>query len=139
MFDRLEITVQVQHHVGVAGQALQGQSQRLQLGGRRYGIQRRQQAVPYQRTIVLCVGRESGFDVITDLSAEVAEPAIEVLAAFQLVAAQRGVHQHLFQADRVGHGHHDDFAQQAPGVFQFGQTLLQVPGHQHARQLVGMQ
>ncbi len=88
---------------------------------------------------MLRVVSQAGFDIIADLRAEVAEPAIEVLPALQLVTAQRRVHQHLFQANRVGDRHHDDFTQQAAGVFQLGQTLFQVPGDQHARQFVSVQ
>ncbi|MNP56452.1 hypothetical protein D3C76_1511760 [compost metagenome] len=82
---------------------------------------------------------EVGFDLIADRIAQVDKITVEVLTALQLEAAQRHIHQHLFEADRVGHGHQDDFTAQHAVGFEFAQALLEVPGHQHARQLVGVQ
>ena len=82
---------------------------------------------------------EQPFNLIADLCAQVQKVAVEILPAFQLVTAQRDVHHHLLQANRVGHGHQHDFAVQAACAFQLGQALFQVPGHQHAGQFIGVQ
>ncbi|MNY02455.1 hypothetical protein D3C86_1350270 [compost metagenome] len=137
--DRFEIAMQVEHHIGVAGQPLQGQALGLQLGGGALPGQRIAQAAADQLQVVLRIVTELALYHVADFLTEVDEPAVEVLAAFQLVAAQRHIHQHLFQAHRVGDGHQHDFAAQASGGFQLRQALLEVPGHQHAGHFVGVQ
>ncbi len=134
-----KVAMQVQHHVSVAGQALQHQALGLQLGLR--GVRRKGQAqgVANEFDVVLGVLSQQVFDLIANLVAEVDKQAIEVLPAFQFVAAQWDVHQHLFQAHRVGDRHQHDFTQQPSGSGQLGKARLQVPGHQHARQFIGMQ
>jgi len=131
--------MQVQHHVGVAGQALQYQSLRLQLGCGGLPGQGGAQCGANQFDIVLRIISEQRLDLVAHLITEVDKQAIEVLPALQLVAAQGDIHQHLFQAHRVGDGHQHDLAQQPPSRRQFGEAHLQVPGHQHAGQLIGMQ
>ncbi|MNS09471.1 hypothetical protein D3C72_409580 [compost metagenome] len=79
------------------------------------------------------------FDLVADAVGKVDEVTVEVLAALQFETPQRRVQQHLFQADRVGHRDQDDLALQAALLFQFAEATLEVPGHQHAGQLVGMQ
>ncbi|MND95921.1 hypothetical protein D3C80_881890 [compost metagenome] len=131
--------MQVEHHVSVAGQPLQGQALGLQRGG---GIQTRQgtvQAGAHQVGIVLRIVIQVRFDVVTDFIAQVEKITVEVLAALQFVAPQGDVHQHLLQARRVGDGYQHDFAAQQALSLQGCQTLLEMPGHEHARQLVGMQ
>ncbi|MNP12817.1 hypothetical protein D3C76_1050680 [compost metagenome] len=131
--------MQVQHHVGIAGQPLQGQALGLQLGAGGLACQGLAQAVADQFEVALRVVAELAFDRIADLFAQIDEPAVEVLPAFELIAAQRYIHQHLFQAGRVGHGHQDDFAAQSASGFQLGQALLEVPRHQHAGHFIGVQ
>ncbi len=136
---RFEIAVQVQHHVGIAGQPLQGQALGLQLRAGGLAGEGVAQMCADQFEVVLRIVAELALDGVADFFAEVDEPAIEVLPALQFVATQRHVHQHLFEADRVGHRHQHDLAAQAAGGFQLRQTLLEVPGDEHARQFVGMQ
>ncbi|MNS67268.1 hypothetical protein D3C72_1005160 [compost metagenome] len=139
MRDRFEVAMQVEHHVGVAGQSLQGQALGLQLGVGSLSGQRFAQAAADQLPVVLRIVTELALDRVADLFTEVDEPAVEVLAAFQFVAAQWYIHQHLFQTHRVGDGYKHDFAAQATGGFQLCQALLEVPGHQHAGHFVGVQ
>ncbi len=131
--------MQVQHHVGIAGQALQHQALGLQLGSRRLRRKGQAQGVANKLDVVRGVVAQQVFDLIADLLTEVDKQAIEILPAFQLVAAQRNVHQHLLKSHRIGDGHQHDLTAQAPSRRQLRQAQLQVPGHQHARQLIGMQ
>ncbi|WLI76988.1 hypothetical protein Q5705_20975 [Kosakonia sp. H02] len=87
--DRFEIAMQVEHHVGVAGQSLQGQALGLQLGAGGLPGQRVAQVAADQLQVVLRIVTELAFDRVADFLAEVDEPAVEVLAAFQFVATQR--------------------------------------------------
>ena len=84
------------------------------------------------------VGQKT-FDGIANRSAQIEELAVEVLPAGQLKTAYRYVHQHLFKARRVGHRDDHDLAAQSASRLQLGQALLEVPGHQHAGQFIGMQ
>ena len=134
-----KVAVQVQYHIRIARQGLQGQTLRLQLGCRHLCGQRLAQVLADDLPVMLRVLGQQPFDFITDLHAQVQKVAVEVLSAFQLITPQRDVHDHLFQPDRVGHGHHHDFAAQATGAFEFGQVFFQMPRHQHAGQFIGMQ
>ncbi|MNG14447.1 hypothetical protein D3C84_981990 [compost metagenome] len=131
--------MQVQHHVRIAGQSLQGQALGLQLGAGGLPGQGIAQTVADQPEVALRIVTELAFDLITDRFAHIDEPAIEVLTAFELEATQRNFQQHLFQTDRIGHWHQYDLAAQPAGGFEFRQVFLEVPGHQHPRHLVGMQ
>ena len=106
---------------------------------RRVPGQRLAQAFADQFDVVLRILAEVALDLVADLIGEIDEAAVEVLAALQFVAPQRHVHQYLFQAHRVGHRHQHDLPAQAALAFQLGQALLEVPGHQHAGQFVGVQ
>lgn len=77
-----------EHHIGIAGQALQGQALGLQLGAGRMPCQRLAQAAPNQRQVVLWVLAQLPFDLISDLFAQVDKPAVEILPAFQLIASE---------------------------------------------------
>ena len=134
-----EVAMQVQHHVGITGQALQHQALGVQLGLGGVPGQGAGQCTADQLGITLRIIAQQFFHLVADVFAEVDEQAIEVLPAFQFVAAQGDVHQHLFQAHRVGDRHQHDFAAQAPDRFKLCQARLEVPGHQHARQFIGMQ
>jgi hypothetical protein len=111
----------------------------LQLRGRRLAGEGVAQAGTDQFKVVLCIVVQLAFDRVADFFAEVDEPAIEILSTLEVVTAQRHIHQHLLEADRVGHRHEDDFAAQAAGGFKLRQALFEMPGDQHARQFVGMQ
>ncbi|MNT24021.1 hypothetical protein D3C72_1594700 [compost metagenome] len=105
----------------------------------RVGIQGAAQGFADQGNVVRRILAQVRFDLIADLVAQVDEVAIEILATLQLEAAQRHIHQHLFQADRVGDRHQYDFAAQQALGFELAQALLEVPGDQHAGQFVGVQ
>lgn len=125
--------MQVQHHIGVAGQALQHQALGLQLGVGTLRGERGGQRRADQFGVVPGIIPEQVFDLVADGFTEVDKQAIEVLPALQLIATQRDIHQHLFQAHRIGDGHQHDLAAQAAGRCQLRQLHLEVPRHQHAR------
>ena len=139
MLDCFEVAVQVQHHIGIAGQALQYQALGLQGGAGRVCVQAAAQVFADQCKVVRRVLGEVFFDQVADAVRQVDEVAIEVLAALQFKTPQWCVQQHLLQAHRVGHRDQNDLALQSALLFQLGQTALEVPGYQHARQLVGVQ
>lgn len=72
MFHRIEIAMQVEHEVGMAGQPLQGQSHRLQRRRRRHCIERGLEPVADQVAIVGDVVVQRGVQTIGDLVATLA-------------------------------------------------------------------
>ena len=124
--------MQVQHHIGIAGQCLQGQALRVQLCARHLCAEQFSQLAANQLQVLCGIVAELAFKGVTNLRAQVQEVAVEVLPALQFVAAQRDIHHYLLEASRVGHWHDDDLTEQAPGRLQFCKALLEVPGNSSA-------
>ena len=78
-------------------------------------------------------------NLLRDVRGEVGVVAVEVLAGIELKAPHGLVQQALRRANRVGHGHQDDFAVDLAGRVQPFEQRAQVVGGQHARQFFGVQ
>ena len=140
MHQRLEVAVQIQHHIGIAGvleqQALQG----LQLGSRR---RQRLQRGLHRRTDQAHIGRailaQAAVECRGNGRGQGEEVTVEILAAGKLETALLGRLKQLTQADGIGHRHQFDDTGQAPLGFEFAQAPLEFHGNPHARHLIGMQ
>ncbi|MNZ28798.1 hypothetical protein D3C78_460350 [compost metagenome] len=140
MDGRLEIAMQIEHHVRIAGMAQQQALHALKLGtGRRQLVQRLDHGLADQRDVGLFVGTEALADTRGDQFAQLDEVAVEVLPAAQLETAEVAGLQGLAEADGVGHRNQFDTRLQKTFGLQIGKTLLQLPGGTHARQLIGVQ
>ncbi len=136
----LEVAMQVEHQVGVAGVAIEQALHALQFRGRRrQGVQRRAQGLADQRDIGRRIAAETLADAVDHRVQQVGEIAIEVAPAAHFEAPLVQRLDHLPETDRIGHRHQLDGAAQAAFRLQQAQPLLQLPGGAHARQLVGVQ
>jgi len=79
------------------------------------------------------------FDARQHERREIVEIAVEVLHRAELEAAEVIAEHVLRQADRVRHGHDDDFAAQLAGRLERGDLAAQQRGDQHAGQFVRVQ
>ncbi|MNH17285.1 hypothetical protein D3C79_769530 [compost metagenome] len=81
MFYRLEVAVQVQDQVGIAGQPLQGQALGLQGGVCRVCIQATAQVLTNQGKVVVGVLGQMALHLVANAVGKVDEVAVEVFAA----------------------------------------------------------
>ncbi|MNI06907.1 hypothetical protein D3C73_599020 [compost metagenome] len=138
--DRFEVTVQVQHHIGVTGMLQQQAAQAVEFRGRcRHGGEGIAHGAAYECDVGVGIASQSAFQQRCNGIDQLREVAIEVLAAGELEAPLMGGLEHLGDTDRIGHGHQLDHSGQAALSFQFQQTALEFDGDAHPRQFVGMQ
>ena len=141
MDNRLGIGVHVHHHIGIAGQAQQGEPQHVQLAD----------SVLAQLGQVLAHGGAHQGDIVGAVIAplpgqpgahwlgQLGVASIEIVTTVQGKTAHRLTQHALPQADRVGHRHDNHFSNQLIRLLGRRQRLRQMVQHQHARQFVGVQ
>ncbi|MNQ85180.1 hypothetical protein D3C85_1003330 [compost metagenome] len=137
---RVEIAMQVEGDVGVAGMAQQQAVHGFQLRWRcRQAVEDLAHGLANQRDVGLGIAAEAITDQRGHRRTEFDERAVEILAAAQLETPHVAALQVLVEANGIGHRHQFDHTLQLSLLFKFGQAFLQLPGRAHARQFVGVQ
>ena len=131
--------MQVEHQVGVAGQAEQGPAQPLQGRGGLHGQHMYLHGRPHQGDIGRSVRPQYPAHGVEHGIGEVGIVAVEVLGAVEFEPAHRLVVHPLGQPDGIGHRNQHHLADQAAVLLGVLQQRAQVVGHQHTRQFLGMQ
>ena len=136
----LEVAMQVEHQVGVAGVAIQQALHALQFRGRRrQGVQRRAQGLADQRDIGRRIAAETLADAVDHRVQQVGKSRLKLRP---LLISKRPWCSAWIICPRptgLATGTRLDGAAQAAFRLQQAQPLLQLPGGAHARQLVGVQ
>jgi len=135
----LAVAVQVQHDVGVDAQAQQRAAQAFERRARGQRLGELAQRLAHEGDVGVRIGPQPAIDAREHALVQVGVVAVEVLAAAQVEAAHRRLQHALREADRVGHGHQHDLADDAAFGLQRRQALAQVMGDQQAGDLVGVQ
>ncbi len=135
----LAVAVQVQDDVGVDAQTQQRAAQALERAVFRQRGGALAQGGADQRDVVRRVAVQLAVDPLDDRVEQVGVVAVEVLAAGEIESALHRLKHALRQADRIGHRHQHDLAEDAPLGLEPGQAGAQVVGHQQPGNLVGVQ
>ncbi len=136
---RLVVAVQVQHHVGVAGEAGEGQTQGMQLAARLLGGQMLDHGPADEGDVRLGVVAQPALQALGDGVEEVRPVAVEIAAAALLVAAHVLAVGELREADGVGVGHQDHLPGDGTAPLGLFEQAVEVVLDQQARRLVGVQ